>query len=99
MSMIHPPLSERTPIGSLDAWNLVLRCPRCGDRTKPASTPFPAFGLAREVGEITPRLSCNACQSKPVALFGTNTWATKYGRDPVREDWSFLLPKIEDKAA
>jgi hypothetical protein len=94
----HPPLSERTPLASLDCWNLVLRCPNCGDRIKPVSSLFAFAHPTDEIGSVIPRLSC-VCKAKPVALFGTTTWAVKYGHNPVREDWSFLLPKQELKAA
>ena len=99
MSLLHPPLLERTPLASLDSWSLVLKCPRCGDRIKPVSALFAVVRPSEEVGKIVPRLSCDACKSKPEALFGMTTWAVKYGHNPVREDWSFLLPQPEAKAA
>ncbi len=99
MGLLSPPLSETTPLASLDSWSLVLQCPNCGERGKPVSSLFVVAHPATAVGKILPHLSCETCKAKPVALFGTNTWATKYGRDPVREDWSYLLLKIEEKAA
>jgi hypothetical protein len=99
MGLLYPPLSESTPLASLDSWTLVMRCPNCGDRNKPVSDLFAAVHPSTAVGKVIPLLSCQACRSKPVGLFGTTSWHVKYGHNPVREDWSFLLPKAEEKAA
>jgi hypothetical protein len=99
MGLLHPPLSESTPLASLDMWSLVMRCPNCGDRNKPIADLFVVVHPSTAVGKVIPLLSCQTCRSKPVALFGTCTWQMKYGRDPVREDWSSLLSKIEANAA
>ena len=100
MSMISPPLSHRTTLGSLDGWNLVMKCPNCGDRNKPVRSLCEVVKPSREVGEIFPRLSCDGCRSKPAALIGVCTWIVAHGRDAVSEDWTFLLkPKEEQVAA
>jgi hypothetical protein len=99
MSLISPPLSEKTPLASLDGWTLLLKCPRCGDRTKPVSALYAVVDRCRPIGTILPRLSCDACKSKPTRLLGVNTWVAKFDREPATEDLSFLLPKPEAEAA
>lgn len=36
-SLINPPPSHDTPLASLDGWDLVIVCPKCGPRHKPVS--------------------------------------------------------------
>ena len=45
----------------------------------------------REIGSIIPRLSCDMCKSKPVALRAVNSWVAKFDRETATEDLSFLL--------
>ena len=95
MSLLHPPLSARTPLASLAFFELVLTCPTCGDRRKSVEAMFDTINRCREVGEIFPRLSCDKCRSKPVKLIGV----CKLAPEPVSEDFSFLLQKPEAMAA
>ena len=95
MSLLSPPLSARTPLASLAFWELVLKCPKCGDRRKLVAAMFDKIDRCREVGEIFPRLLCDVCRSKPAKLIGVCNMTP----EPVSEDFSFLLQKPEAMAA
>lgn len=95
MSLLSPSLSECTPLESLAFWDLVLKCPACGDRRKPVADLLAKVGRCRAVGDIFPRLSCDKCRSKPAMLLGV----CNLSPEPVTEDFSFLLSKPEEMAA
>jgi hypothetical protein len=52
-----------------------------------------ADSSADEESEMNGDWSCDVCGSKPVALFGINSWASKFDRTLYTEDMSFLLPQ------
>ncbi len=91
MGQIFPPLSARTPLASLGGWNLVLSCPKCGERIKSVDALFRSVRLSQEIGKVVPRLICDVCRSKPVAMRAVCAWVRT---DPVQpaEDLTFLLP-------
>jgi hypothetical protein len=95
VSLLSPPLSARTPLESLAFFDLVLKCPTCGDRRKTVADLLAKVGRCRNAGDIFPRLSCDKCRSKPVMLIGV----CKLSPEPVSEDFSFLLQKPEAMAA
>jgi hypothetical protein len=99
MSQIAPPLSATTPLASLDGWHLVLTCPTCGDRTKPVDKLYAAVDRYREIGAILPRLFCDVCKAKPVGLRAVNSWVVKFDREAAAEDLTFLLGRMEARAA
>jgi hypothetical protein len=97
--LIRPPLSHRTPLASLDGYDLLLACPKCGDRIKPVSALYAAVDRCREIGTIIPRLSCDVCRSRPIRLRAVNSWVVKFERETAAEDLTFLLKKKEAIAA
>jgi hypothetical protein len=97
--LINPPLSAKTPLASLDGYDLVLTCPTCGDRIKPVGKLYAMVDKFREIGTIIPRLSCDVCKSRPVRLRAVNSWARKFDREPASEDLSFLLQRPMVQAA
>jgi hypothetical protein len=46
MHLICPALSATTPLASPDGYDLLLRCPKCGDRIKPVSALYTAVDRA-----------------------------------------------------
>jgi hypothetical protein len=97
--LISPLLSHRTPLASLDGYELLLECPNCGDRIKPVSALYKAVDRCREIGTIIPRLSCDVCRSRPIRLRAVNSWILKFDRETMTEDLTFLLDKAEVRAA
>ena len=95
MSLLSPPLTARTPLASLAFWDLVLKCPKCGDQRKAVTDLLERVGRCRDVGDIVPRLSCDTCRQKPVRLIGV----CKLSPTNASEDFSFLLQKPEAMAA
>jgi hypothetical protein len=91
--LISPALSEKTPLASLDGYELVLTCSTCGDRTKSVSKLYAVVDKFREIGTIIPRLSCDVCKSRPVRLRAVNSWVKQFDRETAVEDLSFLLQK------
>src|ERR1700730_16134413 len=81
MHLIWPALSATTPLASLDGYDLLLRCPKCGDRIKPVSALYAAVDRCREIGDIMPRLTCDVCRSKPVTIRAVNSWVVKFDRE------------------
>jgi hypothetical protein len=98
-SQISPPLSAKTSLASLDGCDLVMACPKCGDRVKPVAKLCEAVPAWREIGDIIPRLSCDACRSKPVRMRAVNSWVRKFDREATAEDLTFLLERTEAMAA
>jgi hypothetical protein len=97
--LISPVLSAKTPLASLDGYDLLLQCPNCGDRIKPVSALYRAVDRCREIGTIIPRLSCDVCKSKPVTIRAVNSWVVKFDREAATEDLTFLLPRPTVQAA
>jgi hypothetical protein len=77
MSLIAPALSAKTPLASLDGYDLLLQCPKCGVRIKPVSKLYAVVDRYSEIGSIIPRLACDGRKSKPVALRAVNSWVVK----------------------
>jgi hypothetical protein len=99
MSLISPALSAATPLASLDGYDLMLQCPKCGDRIKPVRALYAAVDRCREIGTIMPRLSCDMCRSRPIRLRAVNSWMMKFDRETATEDLTFLLAKPEAETA
>jgi hypothetical protein len=97
--LVCPPLSAKTPLASLDGYDLVLTCPTCGDRIKPVSRLYAVVDKFREIGTIIPRLSCDVCKSRPVRLRAVNSWVKRFGRETAAKDLSFLLQRPMVQAA
>jgi hypothetical protein len=99
MHLICPALSATTPLASLDGYDLLLACPKCGDRIKPVSALYAAVDRCHEIGDIIPRLSCDVCRSKPVTIRAVNSWVVKFDREAATVDLTFLLPRPTVQAA
>jgi hypothetical protein len=97
--LLFPAVSAKTPLASLSGCDLVMACPKCGDRIKRVEKLCEAVGLCRELGDILPRLSCDTCRSKPVGMRFVNTWIKRFDREPSSEDLTFLLPQPTELAA
>jgi hypothetical protein len=97
--LISPPLSHRTPLASLDGYELLLECPNCGDRIKSVSALYKAVDRCREIGTIIPRLSCDQCAAKPVRLRAVNSWVRQFDRETSTVDLTFLLSSTTAQAA
>jgi DNA-binding transcriptional LysR family regulator len=99
MSFIFPALSAQTPLASLAGLDLVLRCPKCGGRRRTFDDLSAKVGRWKTVGNILPRLSCDACRSKPIGMTLVSDWAVTYGRAPLTEDLTFLLNRLSEVKA
>jgi hypothetical protein len=97
--LIAPALSAKTPLASLDGYDLLLQCPNCGDRIKPVSALYRAVDRCREIGTIIPRLSCDQCTAKPATLRAVNSWVRQFDRETSTEDLTFLLSSPTVQAA
>jgi hypothetical protein len=91
--LVYPAISLKTPLGSLSGFDLILSCPKCGDRIKSVAKLCEVVHLCQELGDLLPRLSCDVCRSKPVRLRAMNVWVRKFDRETVTEDLSFLLQR------
>ena len=97
VSLITPTPSERTPLASFLLWDMIVRCPKCGDKRKPVMDMIKG-GLrpSTEVGSIFPKLTCRSCGSKPAALIGVCTFTAP----EQQEDLTHLMgPKPMEQAA
>jgi hypothetical protein len=99
MTILLPAVSAGTPLASLAGLDLILRCPKCGDRRRKIDELSEKVGRWRPVGEVVPRLCCDACQSKPIAMHVVSDWAVKYGRTTLTEDLTFLLTRQPEARA
>jgi hypothetical protein len=99
MQLICPGLSATTPLASMDGYDLLFRCPKCGDRIKPVSALYAAVDRCREIGDIMLRLSCDVCRSKPITIRAVNSWVVKFDREAATVDLTFLLPRPTIQAA
>jgi hypothetical protein len=87
-------------LASLDGWNLVFRCPKCGEKEKPAAELLAVVHRSTLLSRVLPRLTCPGCKGKPTSLEAVCVWAVKYGREPLREDLTPLLaPTVETNDA
>ena len=78
-------------LASLDGWNLVFRCPKCGDKEKPAADLLAVVHRSTLLGRVLPRLTCPGCKGKPDSLEAVCVWLMKFDRDPHRDDLTYLL--------
>jgi hypothetical protein len=97
--LVSPALSAKTPLASLDGYDLLLTCPTCGDRIKPLSKLYAVVDKFREIGTIIPRLSCDVCKSRPVRLRAVNSWVKQFDRETATVDLSCLLQRPMVQAA
>ena len=96
MSFLTPSPSERTPLASFLLWDLIVRCPKCGDKRKPVVDMIQSgIRPSMEVGRIFPNLKCRSCGSQPAGLIGVCMIS------PIQEqeDLSYLLDKPMKVAA
>jgi hypothetical protein len=97
---ISPLLAPSTPLASLDGWNLILRCARCGPREKSVSELYKAVRASSALGVVLPKLRCDGCRAKPAGLEATCQWARRW--NPEAATWQLdlipLLPAHGDAA-
>lgn len=95
-SLISPPVSSRTPLGSLSGWSLVQHCPKCGERARPVNqiATSPALS-AKPLIDVLSRMTCSICGAKPLKLEAECTWAARFLPQKTRIDLSWLLPVAE----
>jgi hypothetical protein len=91
--LIQPPLTEKSPLGSLSGWAFVVHCTRCGERVKAVDKIATKPSIyAKPVGEIVERFTCSGCGAKPAKLEGECVWARDYLPRKTRIDLTWLLP-------
>lgn len=91
--LISPPLSEKSPLGSLSGWSFVVRCPRCGEKSKPVEKIATTPSLyARSIGPIIAKFTCSACGARPIKVEAECVWAKAALPPNTRIDLTWLLP-------
>lgn len=97
-SLISPPLTADTPVGSLSGYVLAITCPQCGEKELPVDTAASTPAIyASPIGAFLGRLKCPACKQKPVRVEAECAWVKRYQRTHPRIDLTWLLPPADER--
>ncbi len=100
-TLISPPLTAKSPLGSLSGWEFILHCPRCGERRMAVDkiAKKPAI-YAKPLAEVLEKFSCSGCGARPAILEAECVWARKSLPPRTRINLTRFLPggKLEPPA-